>query len=176
MATVEVSRTLIKSPAELWADLEGGRLAEAIGDGADVRPTEPERALAWEAEGAFGTALLEPSGFGTKVTLVARVPEAARAPEPEPPPPTPLQEEIATVEPEVAKRGLWSRLRWWRSEPTPESEPEAAEPQPSPEPEPEPDPLPELDPADSAHDIERRLTALLESLGTAHRKPFTRNG
>src|SRR5690348_17425486 len=46
-----------------------------------------ERELAWEAEGASGTAMLEPAGWGTKVTLTAEVEE------------------------QVAEVGLWARLR-----------------------------------------------------------------
>ena len=86
MASVEVSRTLVKSPPELWQELQGERLGEALG-GAEVRPTEPERALAWTAEGATGTAVLEPSSWGTKVTLTAE-----------------FEEQVATV-------GLWERMR-----------------------------------------------------------------
>ena len=72
MPSVEVSRTLVKSPPELWAELEGDRLADAVG-AVTVRPTEHERELAWEADGARGTARLEPSSWGTKVTLTAEV-------------------------------------------------------------------------------------------------------
>jgi hypothetical protein len=72
MPSVEVSRTLVKSPPELWAELEGDRLADAVG-AVTVRPTEHERELAWEAAGARGTARLEPSSWGTKVTLTAEV-------------------------------------------------------------------------------------------------------
>jgi hypothetical protein len=85
MPSVEVSRTLVKSPPELWAELEGDRLADAVG-AVTVRPTEHERELAWEAEGARGTARLEPSNWGTRVTLTADVEEV------------------------VARQGLWSRL------------------------------------------------------------------
>src|SRR5215218_285479 len=86
MPSVEISRTLVKSPPELWAMLEGDRLADAVGE-VSVRPTEHERELAWEADGARGTARLEPSSWGTKVTLTAEIEEA------------------------VARQGLWSRLR-----------------------------------------------------------------
>jgi hypothetical protein len=74
MTSYEVSRTLVKSPPELWAELEGERLREALGD-ATVKTTDPERELAWEADGAAGTARLEPSSWGTKVTLTAWVEE-----------------------------------------------------------------------------------------------------
>ena len=86
MPSVEVSRTLVKSPPELWAELEGDRLADAVG-AVTVRPTEHERELAWEADGARGTARLEPSSWGTRVTLTAEIEEV------------------------VARQGLWARLR-----------------------------------------------------------------
>ena len=86
MTSYEVSRTLVKSPPELWAELEGERLRDALGE-AVVRPTEPERELAWEADGAAGLARLEPSSWGTKVTLTA------------------------WVEEQVAEVGFWGRLR-----------------------------------------------------------------
>jgi hypothetical protein len=74
MATVEVSRTLVKSPPELWADLVGGRL-EDVFDDVRVTPTQPERELAWEARGVRGTATLEASGWGTRLTLAAELRE-----------------------------------------------------------------------------------------------------
>jgi hypothetical protein len=89
MATYEVSRTLVKSPPELWAELEGDRLGAAVG-AVNVRATEPERELAWEADGAAGLARLEPSSWGTKVTLTAWVEEQ---------------------EAQVAELGFWGRFR-----------------------------------------------------------------
>ena len=72
---VEVSRKLIKSPTELWADLEGGRLQDFFDD-VELTPVEDERELAWEAKGVRGTVLLEDAGgFGTKVTLTAEAVE-----------------------------------------------------------------------------------------------------
>jgi hypothetical protein len=78
----------VKSPPELWAELEGDRLGVAVGATA-VKATEPERELAWEADGAAGLARLEPSSWGTKVTLTAWVEE----------------QEVA-----VAEDGFWGRL------------------------------------------------------------------
>lgn len=86
MASYQVSRTLVKSPPELWAELEGERLRSAMGE-VKVRTTEPERELSWEGGGASGRARLEPSSWGTKVTLTAEVEEA------------------------VAEGGRWSRFR-----------------------------------------------------------------
>jgi hypothetical protein len=120
MATIEVSRTLVKSPPELWAELEGDCLSKAVGE-VTIRPTEPERALAWEADGASGTAVLEPAGWGTKLTICAEVEEL------------------------VADLGFWARMRG--------SKPPAVPRHP---------------------DMEQRLTALLDDLGAAHRKPFVR--
>jgi hypothetical protein len=120
VTSYEVSRTLVKSPPELWAELEGERLRDALGE-AVVRPTEPERELAWEADGAAGLARLEPSSWGTKVTLTA------------------------WVEEQVADEGIWSRLK--RRKPKP---------------------------AGQHDDLEQRLEALLDDLGSAHRKPFVR--
>ena len=100
MPTVEVSRTLVKSPPELWAELEGERLADAVG-AVTVRPTEHERELAWEADGACGTARLEPSSWGTRVTLTAEVEDA------------------------VARQGLWARLLG--KEPPPPAHPDIEE-------------------------------------------------
>ena len=120
MASFEVSRTLVKSPPELWAELEGDCLEKAVGE-VKVRATEPERALAWEADGASGTAVLEPAGWGTKLTLTAEVEER------------------------VAEVGFWARIRGMKPEPEP------------------------LHP-----DMEQKLTELLDSLGSAHRKPFVR--
>jgi hypothetical protein len=130
MATVEVSRTLVKSPPELWAELQGGRLPEAMGGGS-VRPTEPERALEWETDGARGTALIEESGWGTKVTLTAEV-----------------EDEVRQLESEVARLGLWERLRGMQPPLPPPSEPPRHQ------------------------EIERRLEKLLDELGSAHKKPF----
>ena len=92
MRAYEVSRTLVKSPPELWAELEGGCLESAVGE-VEVEPMQAERALKWTAAGASGGALLEPSSWGTKVTLTAEVEE------------------------QVAQAGLWSRLRGGRPEP-----------------------------------------------------------
>ncbi len=98
----EVKRTLVKSPPELWSELgDLESLARHLGDVGEIqiKRTEPERALDWEADGASGSVRLEPSGFGTKVTLsLTREPhELATSPEPEPEP----EPEPVTAEPPV---------------------------------------------------------------------------
>lgn len=121
MASYEISRTLVKSPPELWEELQGDRWADAMGE-VSVRPTEPDRELAWEADGARGTAVIEPSGWGTKVTLTAEV-----------------EEQVAAV-------GFWSRFRASYQPPVPPRHP----------------------------DMEAKLEHVLDSLGHAHRRPFSR--
>jgi hypothetical protein len=71
----EASRTLVKSPPELWAECS---VAESLarhlaGSFGEIRITrlEPETAVAWEGEQVSGTVRLEPSGWGTRVTLTA---------------------------------------------------------------------------------------------------------
>ena len=105
MATYEVSRTLVKCPPELWAELEGDRLGAAVG-AVNVRATEPERELAWEADGAAGLARLEPSSWGTKVTLTAWVEEQ---------------------EAQVADHGFWGRLFKRPAEAVPQQPPQDIE-------------------------------------------------
>src|SRR3954466_4668612 len=112
MPSTEVQRTLVKSPPELWAELsDPGSLARHLGAFGEIRITrlEPESAVAWEGERASGTVELEPSGWGTKVTLTAQ--EAAAAPPPEPEPelePEPEPEPPAAEAP--PRRGFWARL------------------------------------------------------------------
>jgi hypothetical protein len=134
MRTVEVSRTLVKSPPELWSELSGERLSEAIG-GASLKVTEEERRIEWETDGARGAAVLEPTGWGTKLTLTAQV-----------------EVEVTALEPEVARLGLWARLRGARV--------------------PEPEPAPEPERKVRPEELENTFSQLLDDLGSAHRRPF----
>ncbi len=170
-------RTLVKSPPELWAEVSDiEALARHLGEFGDIRITrlEPETTVAWEGERASGTVKLEPSGWGTKVTLTATVPEPEE-PEPEPEPVA----VAAVVEPEpepiAEKRGFWARL--FGREP----KPVALEPEPEPDPAPEPEPVavePEPEPDEPALDApraEKILTGMLDDLGAAHHRPFSRS-
>jgi hypothetical protein len=107
MPTVEVSRTLVKSPPELWGDLAGERLKETLG-AEQVKASEDERLLVWEGESSRGTATLEPTGWGTKVILRAEV-----------------MKTVTELEPQVAQLGLWARLVGAKPPPPPEPEPES---------------------------------------------------
>lgn len=72
------SRTLVKSPPELWAECsDAGSLARHIGEFGEIRITrlEPETAIDWEGELATGTVTIEPSGWGTRVTLTVQTAE-----------------------------------------------------------------------------------------------------
>ena len=232
MSELTTKRTLVKSPPELWAevsDLEA--LAKHLGEFGEIRITrlDPETTVVWEGDRISGTVQLEPSGWGTKVTLTAElaaIPALVEEPvieeevieEPlaaEPPSPSPIQEkpepapapELNTAEP---KRGFWARLFARRPklelstevpqaevppsepppspppveepdpEPAPVEEPPAPEPpplQPVPDPEPPKHPEPE-DPLPAAQlDGDRAvaiLTEVLDNLGSAHHRPFSR--
>jgi hypothetical protein len=112
MSEQQVSRTLVKSAPELWAECsDAASLARHLGRFGEIKITklEPETAVAWEGDDVRGTVTLEPAGWGTKVTLTA----SATAP--------PVAEAPAT-------------------EPESESQPEPLSRPPEPEPEPEPEP------------------------------------
>jgi hypothetical protein len=172
MSELTTKRTLVKSPPELWAevsDLEA--LAKHLGEFGEIKITrlEPETTVVWEGDRVCGTVRLEPSGWGTKVTLTAELEAIEEPPAPievpvieeeEPPaaavepPPSPMQE---TPEPEPApeliapeptpepKPSFWARLFGRRKPVTAEAPP----PEPSPpveDPDPEPEPAPVDDP------------------------------
>ena len=88
-----------------------------------MQETEPERAISFEGNGVRGTAVLEPAGWGTKVTLTAEFEE------------------------QVAAYGFWAKLRGG----APTAEPPSQE------------------------SLEERLNELLDSLGSAHKRPFSRD-
>jgi hypothetical protein len=155
---MEAKRTLVKSPPELWAEVSDvAALARHLGEFGEIRitRTEPEAVVEWEGDRASGSVRLEPSGWGTKVTLTAEVPEPPPPPEPETEP-----EPVAVEAPRPSRRA-W--LRWWRR---------AAPEPPAPEPDPEPDPDPE--PVAPAVDTAAVLDGVLDSLGSAHHRPFSR--
>ena len=118
MTEHEASRTLVKSPPELWAECsDAASLARHLGEFGEITITrlDPETAVAWEGERASGTVRIEPSGWGTRVTLTAQIEaeegaEAVREAEP-----AAVAEPDAVVEPEPVR----SRRRWWRPRPSP---------------------------------------------------------
>jgi hypothetical protein len=104
MEHVTTGRRLVKSSPELWAELSDPEsLARRLGELGEIRITRtlPETAVAWEAERATGIVEIEPSGWGTRVSLSAS-PTAAPEPEPPPAPPPPaLLPPPATIETKV---------------------------------------------------------------------------
>jgi hypothetical protein len=219
MQEPRAQRTLVKSPPELWAELSDiDALARHLGEFGEIRITrlDPETTVAWEGERACGTVALEPTGWGTKVTITAKLAEAVVAepaavepvavepvavePEPEPEPvavepepePVAVEPEPETPPTEASKVGFFARVfgRRRKVEPVvevePEAEPVAVEPEPElvvvePEPAPEPEPEPvavEPEPAPAVLDVERAeaiLTGVLDDLGSAHHRPFSRS-
>ncbi len=163
----EVQRTLVKSPPELWAELsDPAALARHLGELGEIRITrvEPEKTVEWEAADATGSVRLKPSGWGTKVTLTV----SREVPEPEPipiPEPTPAQE----PEPEP-RRGFFARLFGRRPKVEPVPEPEVQE-------EPQPDLMAELAALEESLVAETQavLTTVLDRLGAAHHRPFSRS-
>jgi len=171
MSELTTKRTLVKSPPELWAevsDLEA--LAKHLGEFGEIKITrlEPETTVVWEGDRISGTVQLEPSGWGTKVTLTAELAEIEEAapedpvieeevveapvaeeepPAVEPSPPSPIPETPdPTPAPELSapapKQGFWARLFKRRKAETP---PPVEEPDPEPAPIEEP-PAPEPPP------------------------------
>jgi hypothetical protein len=209
-------RTLVKSPPELWAEISDVEaLAGHLGAFGEIRITrlEPETTVAWEGDRARGTVQLEPSGWGTKVTLTARIaPEPPRDPGPvAPPEPEGAGEPVAEAEsepepttdeePEPARRRgflarLFGRRRRVRPEAHARAEPPArADAKPEPEPQPEPGPVgadaaqaepvaapepaavapePPVPASLDAGRAEAILVGVLDDLGAAHHRPFSR--
>jgi hypothetical protein len=157
---MEAKRTLVKSPPELWAELSDmAALARHLGEFGEIRisRTEPEKVVEWEGDLASGSVRLEPSGWGTKVTLTA-LPVMV-----DPPPPEPEPEPLPEVEPPPAPRGFWARV-FRRPVPEPPAPPPAP-PEPV-----EASPLPAIDAATG----EAVLDKALDALGAAHHRPFSR--
>ena len=69
---MEATRTLVKSPPELWAEVSDvAALTRHLGEFGEIRitRTEPESVVEWEGDRTSGTVRLEPAGWGTRVTL-----------------------------------------------------------------------------------------------------------
>jgi hypothetical protein len=200
MISAEAQRTLVKSPPELWAELsDPDSLARHLGELGPVRivRVEPESIVEWEAESVCGAVQLATSGWGTKVTLT--LDREAQEPEPEPqvqaqpqpqvarePEPAALLDDAAAApEPRI---GFFARLFRRRKTHVVEPEPEpsqSVEPEPEPSRAAEPEPEPIEGPPDLAVELARveealveqdaaLLTAVLDRLGAAHHRPFSR--
>ncbi|MGN6166824.1 MAG: hypothetical protein ACTHQQ_01450 [Solirubrobacteraceae bacterium] len=122
MSESKASRTLLKSPPELWSEVSAATsLQRHMDQFGEIRITklEPETAVAWEGEHARGTITLEVSGWGTKVSLTAEPvggngvdttePQAAGVGEP--------GADVDLVEPEFAGERVEPELAGERVEP-----------------------------------------------------------
>jgi hypothetical protein len=181
----EASRTLVKSPPELWSECsDAASLARHLGEFAgEIRITrlEPETTVAWEGEHASGTVRIEPSGWGTRVTLTIE-PETAAPAQPaapvepvqpaarvEPAAPEPVAPVLPAPKlelgpPAPVRRGA---LAWLKTFFLGEIE----EPvEPAPDPVASREPL--VDEASSA--VTAALDGALDSLGQAHHRPYSR--
>ncbi len=71
MPTIELERTLVKSPPELWDEIAS---EEALGQWlSEVRVSalDPPSRIEWNAQGARGVIELEASGWGTRIRAQA---------------------------------------------------------------------------------------------------------
>lgn len=167
MSDLQASRTLVKSAPELWAECsDAASLARHLGAFGEIRITklEPETAVVWEGEAARGTVRLEPSGWGTRVVLTAGRDQPVHEPVAEPDPQPGL--EVIEV-PAAPHRGRLRQVFFrWRGRP--------GAPADIPEPEPEPDDNPATVDGAGQATLEA-LDAALESLGSAHHRPYSRS-
>lgn len=158
MALFEARRTLVKSPPELWAEVaDAGSLARHLGEFGEIRITrlQPETVVEWEGDHAAGAVRLEPSGWGTRVTISAEriAPPAPVSPEPVAPAPVP--------EPPAERAGFFSRL-FRRHGPGPVAGGGRS-----------PAPI-EHETTEDETDGLAVLAGVLDTLGAAHHRPFSR--
>ncbi len=110
MTEPRAQHTLVKSPPELWAEISDVEaLTRHLGELGPIRITrkDPETTVAWEGDRVRGTVQLEASGWGTKVTLTAQ-PDAVE----EVPPPVAAPARAAAPLPATARRpGLLGLFR-----------------------------------------------------------------
>jgi hypothetical protein len=65
--SIELQRTLVKSPPELWDELaSNGALRRCLGD-VRVKTAVPPSRLEWDGRTGSGVIELEASGWGTKI-------------------------------------------------------------------------------------------------------------
>jgi hypothetical protein len=184
---LEVKRTLVKSGPELWAEVSDPEaLSGHLAPFGPIRITRTagDSLVEWEGERVTGRLALEPSGFGTRVvmTLDLGTPEAPPPPAPDTPRPTPpvlaapmpTQRTAPPAPPPARRGGLFARLfrRGAAAPPpveTPRPEPVAAPVAAAP-----PEPVAEEPPRMSDDDARAALASVLDHLGTAHHRPFTR--
>jgi hypothetical protein len=140
---LEAKRTLVKSAPELWAEIsDPGSLARHLAAFGSIQITQcrPDSLVVWEGERGTGTVRLEPSGFGTRVSVFCETKPGPEDPQPEP---------------EPVRPGFWARM-FRRS-----AGPAATE-------------APKPEPAVADDKAMGALNDMLEALGKAHHRPFSR--
>ena len=186
-STSTAQRRLVKSPPELWAEIcDEDALGRRLAPFGEIRITrvDPETTVAWEGDRASGTVQLEATGWGTQVTLTATsAPALPQDDEPElerERDETALEVELhprrAGPEPDVAARGggVLARLFRRRARPV-----DPGPPAPTPHPAaPATAPPVRAAPAAPALGADRTaaiLGEMLDELGAAHHRPFSRD-
>ncbi|WP_445148418.1 hypothetical protein [Baekduia sp. Peel2402] len=133
MPEPRAQRTLVKSPPEIWAEIsDAGTLARHLGEFGEIRITEvkAETTVVWEGDTARGTVSLEPSGWGTRVTITAEAKPVEAEAEPEQPASEPIAEAEPAAEAPVAEAEPIEEP----AEPVADAEPEPLAEEPTPEP------------------------------------------
>ncbi|MBV9537041.1 MAG: hypothetical protein JO321_16710 [Solirubrobacterales bacterium] len=207
MSESKASRRLVKSPPELWSEVSNAAsLQRHLAQFGDIRITklESESAVAWEGEHARGTIRLEPSGWGTRVSLTAEpIGVGSNGPAPgqggadvESAPPQLGTEERSGRESDVGRRPWPTRLahkvrRWLNPQPRDDHERveaqdvstaaagaavAAVEPEPEAAADASPTAQAKTEPpaGEVALATTVALNAALDSLGRAHHRPYSR--
>jgi hypothetical protein len=71
MPTVELERTLVKSPPELWEELASEHALSRWLGAVRVSAAHPPHRLEWDCDIARGVIELEAAGWGTRVRAIA---------------------------------------------------------------------------------------------------------
>jgi hypothetical protein len=72
MAVIQLERTVVKSPPELYDEIMDGGLSRCLGEVHVESATAPAR-VEWRCRNSAGVVELEPSGWGTRVRAEATV-------------------------------------------------------------------------------------------------------
>jgi hypothetical protein len=68
---IDLERTLVKSPPEVWEELSANAGLGRWLDGVEVRESQAPNRIEWAARGMSGCIELEASGWGTRVRAQA---------------------------------------------------------------------------------------------------------
>ena len=183
MTEPRAERTLVKSPPELWAEISDPEaLTRHLSPFGEIRVvgSDPETTVAWEGDRVRGTVELEASGWGTKVTLTAQATPAdpGSGPNVEEEAAAPVATPARATAPLPAssrRQGLLGRFRRRpHGAPGPASEPAEAPAVPPSVQKPAPPPGAATAPGPDALAVEAVLVGVLDDLGSAQKRPFSR--